>query len=168
MNITNQKLFAGASWDWIEDLPDYPSPDFTLKIFLKLRNNETIQLTGAAEDGKHKFTRSTSQTNIPHGTYSFQAQAFQDDEMQLVEVGSVSILPNLAVAEDSREYWVLVADEAKEAYKKLAGQIASKITLSNGKTIEFADRSELLKVIHKAEIKAGLKKSRQKILIKFV
>lgn len=42
MNITNQKLFAGASWNWIEDLPDYPSPDFTLKIFLKLRNNETI------------------------------------------------------------------------------------------------------------------------------
>ena len=33
MNITSQKLFAGASWKWIEDLSDYPAPEYTLKIF---------------------------------------------------------------------------------------------------------------------------------------
>ncbi|QQS36943.1 MAG: hypothetical protein IPM56_03025 [Ignavibacteriales bacterium] len=67
MNITSQKLFAGASWNWIEDLSEYLAPEFTLKIFLKLRNNQTIELTGTAEGSTHKFTVNSATTNIPNG-----------------------------------------------------------------------------------------------------
>lgn len=168
MNITSQLLYAGASWNWIEDLSEYPAPEYTLKFFLKLRNNQTIELTGTAEGSTHKFTVSSATTNIPNGKYSYQAQAFKDNEMSLVETGSVDILPNLAVADDSREYWEQVVDEAKAAYKKLAGQVADQITLSNGKTITFANRAELLKIINNAEVKAGLRKTRRRTFAKFI
>lgn len=168
MNITLQKLFAGASWNWIEDLSDYPAPEYTLIFFLKLRNNQTIELTGIAEGSAHKFAVNSGTTNIPNGKYSYQAQAFKAGEMSLVETGSVDVLPNLAVAEDSREYWEQVVDEAKAAYKTLAGQVADQITLSNGKTITFANRKELLKIINNAEVKAGFRKSRRKTFAKFI
>ncbi len=67
MNITSQKLFAGASLNWIEDLFDYTAPEHTLKIFLKLRSNQTIELTGTAKGLAHRFTVNSATTNIPHG-----------------------------------------------------------------------------------------------------
>lgn len=108
-------------------------------------------------------------TNITPGTYSFQAQAFDNDgNMYFVEAGTIAILPNLAVADDTREYWEKIADEAKAAYRTLINNPAQSITLSNGKTITYAKRAELIKTINNAEVKAGIRPARRVTLAKFI
>lgn len=170
MNLSDLTLYAGTKWAWSEAPAGYLPPDYSLKIYLKLKNAAAIELE-STPDGivGFNFDIPPETTNITPGTYSYQAQAFDaDGVMYFVEAGTIAILPNLAVAEDTREYWEQVADEAKAAYKTLAGQVAQEITLSNGKTIKYADRAQLLKIINNAEVKAGLKSAKRRTYAKFV
>lgn len=170
MNLSDLTLYAGTRWSWSEAPAGYLPPTYSLKIYLKLKNGVAIELEGTA-DGTvgFDFEVPPETTNITAGTYSFQAQAFDaDGVMYFVEAGTIAILPNLSVADDTREYWEQVADEAKAAYKTLAGQVAQEITLSNGKIIKYADRAQLLKIINNAEIKAGLKSAKRRTFAKFI
>lgn len=169
MNLSSLTLYAGTKWSWKEAFDLYPAPSYTLKAYLKLKNNATIELTSTPDGSEHSFDVTPDITNITPGTYSVQLQAFDSEgAMSLVEASTITILPNLAVAADSREYWEQVLDEAKAAYKTLAGQVAQSVTLSNGKTITFADRKELIKIIHNAEVKTGVKPARKVTYAKFI
>lgn len=170
MNLSSLTLYAGTKWSWSEAPTGFLPPDYSLKIYLKLKNNTAIELE-STPDGTVGFDFEVlpETTNITPGTYSFQAQAFDSDgNMYFVEAGTIAILPNLSVADDTREYWEQVADEAKAAYKTLAGQVAQSVTLSNGKSITYADRAQLLKIINNAEIKAGLKSAKRRTFAKFI
>ena len=163
-------LYAGTKWSWTEAPAAYLPPAYTFKIYLKLKNNPALELE-STPDGTtgFKFEILPVDTNIAPGTYSFQAQAFDGDgNMYFVEAGTIAILPNLAVAADTRDYWEQIADEAKAAYQTLVNQVADSITLSNGKSITYANRAELLKIINNAEIKAGLKSAKRRTFAKFV
>ena len=169
MNLSDLTLYAGTKWSWTESPAVYVAPTYSLKIYIKLKNNAAIELTATADGSSHAFEVLPETTNITPGTYSYQAQAFDvDGNMYLVEAGTIAILPNLSVADDTREYWEQVADEAKTAYKTLAGQVANSVTLSNGKSITYANRSELLKIINNAEIKAGIKSAKRRTFAKFI
>jgi hypothetical protein len=170
MNLSDLTLYAGTKWSWSEAPTGYLPPNYSLKIYLKLKNGAAIELP-STPDGTVGFDFEVlpETTNITAGTYTFQAQAFDvDGVMYFVEAGTIAVLPNLSVADDTREYWEQVADEAKAAYKTLAGQVAQSITLSNGQTITFANRAELLKIINNAEIKAGIKSSKRRTFAKFI
>lgn len=170
MNLSSLTLYARSKWSWSEAPIGYLPPTYTLKIYLKLKNNASIELESTANGTTgFNFEVLPVKTNIPPGTYSYQAQAFDSDgNMYFVEAGTIAILPNLAVADDTREYWVQVADEAKAAYKTLVNQVADSITLANGKSITYANRAELLKIINNAEIKAGIKSAKRRTFAKFV
>ena len=170
MNLSSLTLYAGTKWSWSEAPTGYLPPNYSLKIYLKLKNNAALELT-STPDGTtgFDFVVNPEFTNITPGTYSYQAQAFDSDGiMYFVEAGIIAILLNLAVAADTREYWEQIADEAKTAYQTLVNQVADSITLSNGKSITYANRAELLKIINNAEIKAGLKSAKRRIYAKFV
>lgn len=170
MNLSSLTLYAGTKWSWKEAPEGFLPPTYSLKIYLKLKNNAAIELE-STPDGivGFDFEITPDITNITPGTYSFQAQAFDSDgNMYFVEAGTIAILPNLAVAADTREYWEKIADEAKAAYQTLVNQVADSITLSNGKTITFANRKELLKIINNAEVKAGLRSARRVTHAKFI
>lgn len=170
MNLSSLTLYAGTKWSWSEAPAEYLPPTYTLKIYLKLKNNATLELE-STPDGTtgFNFVILPADTNITPGTYSYQAQAFDSDGiMYFVEAGTIAILPNLAVAADTRDYWEQIADEAKTAYQTLVNQVADSITLSNGKSITYANRAELLKIINNAEIKAGLKSAKRRTFAKFV
>lgn len=170
MNLSSLTLYAGTKWSWKEAPVGYLPPNYSLKIYLKLKNNPAIELT-STPDGiiGFDFAVEPGTTNITPGTYSYQAQAFNNaGEMFFVEAGTIAILPNLAVAADTREYWEQIVDEAKAAYKTLISNPAQSITLSNGKSITYANRAELLKVINNAEVKAGLRPARKVTYAKFI
>lgn len=170
MNLSSLTLYAGTKWSWSEAPAGYLPPTYSLKIYLKLKDGPAIELE-STDDGivGFDFEVLPETSNITPGIYSYQAQAFDSNGvMYFVEAGTIAVLPNLSVAVDTREYWEQVADEAKAAYKTLAGQVANSITLSNGKTITFANRAELLKIINNAEIKAGLKSAKRRTFAKFI
>lgn len=169
MNLSSLTLYAGTKWSWTENPANYLAPDFTLKLFLKLKNNPTIEFTSTQNGTGFNFDIQANQTNIPPGNYSYQFQAFDSQNvMYLVDAGTITILPNLSVADDSRTYWEQIADEAKAAYRTLINQVSDSITLSNGKQITFANRKELIKIIHNAEVKAGLKSAKTRTYAKFI
>lgn len=170
MNLSSLTLYAGTKWSWKEAPEGFLPPSYSLKIYMKLKNNAVIELP-STPDGTVGFDFEVlpETTNITPGTYSFQAQAFDSDgNMYFVEAGTIAILPNLAVADDTREYWEKIVDEAKAAYKTLISNPAQSITLSNGKSVTYANRKELLKIINNAEVKAGLRPARRVTYAKFI
>ncbi len=169
MNLSSLTLYAGSKWSWTENPANYLAPDFTLKLFLKLKNNPTIEFLSTQNGTGFDFNIEQIQTSIAPGNYSYQFQAFDSQNvMSLVEAGTITILPNLSTADDSRTYWEQIADEAKQAYRTLINQVADSITLSNGKTITFTNRKELIKIIHNAEVKAGIKSAKTRTFAKFI
>lgn len=169
MNLSSLTLYAGTKWSWKEAPTGFLPPTYSLKIYLKLKNNPPIELTSTVSGSEFLFSIGSDITNITPGNYQYQAQAFDSQgNMYFIESGTIAILPNLAIDVDTRDYWEQIADEAKAAYKTLVSQTAASITLSNGKQITFANRSELLKIIHNAEVKAGIKSSKTRVLAKFI
>lgn len=170
MKISSLTLYAGTKWTWKETPEGFLPPEFSLKIFLKLKNNPVIELE-SLPDGitGFVFDVNSDMTNIMPGDYTYQAQAFdQNGNMYFVSTGIINILPNITTITDTREYWEQIADEAKAAYRTLINQVAQSITLSNGKTITFANRKELIKIINNAEVKAGIKSAKTRTLAKFI
>ena len=169
MQLSSLTLYAGTKWSWTENPENYPSPTYALKLYLKLKTNAAIEITSTPNGTGFLFDVNPPVTNLTAGNYSYQFQAFDNQGlMYFIEAGTKEILPNLAVATDSRTYWELIADEAKSAYQTLVKQVADSITLSDGKQITFANRKELLKIIHNAEIKAGLKPKRKITYTRFI
>ncbi len=62
------------------------------------------------------------------------------------------------------QYWIDVATNLKDAYKRLSSYEVTEISV-NGRTFKYLDRSKLLKEIRIAESKAGTKRAQKRIVV---
>lgn len=174
MKITTLKLFINSKWEWTESLSDYSAADYTLQFVFKYQTLSPLIVNSAVNaDGSSFDLAVTAAANsaLTPGSHLWQARIISiadPTDITLYETGVINIYPDLATATDGRTYWQTIADEAKAAYKILINQVAESITLSNGKTINYANRMELLKIINHAEIKGGIKSGKTRTFAKFI
>jgi len=171
LKISNLKLYAGAKWEWTESVSDYASSKYILQIILKYQNNSAITITAAPSGEDHLLQIGASQTtSLPEGDYSYQARFTEKADtsnVTLYEAGIVHIYPDLETAADARTYWLQIVENLKAAYQKLSSREMKEVTV-NGKRVSYEDRNQLLREIHYAEIKAGIRKGVRKIKARFV
>ncbi len=170
LQILKEKLYAGAKWSWTESIPGYPATSYSLKVLLKYQTNTTITINASASGEDFLCEKISSETSsLPNGDYAFQVfltDLADNENVKLYEEGIVHIYPNLATATDSRDYWMQVVENLRDAYKKLTSREMKEVIV-NGKRVLYEDRTQLLKEIHNAEIKAGIRPPTKKIYARF-
>lgn len=157
-------LFAGADWAFDESLTDYPSDEYNLDIILKKGSGVPVTLTGTANaDLGFDFSKPAIETAlVGYGDFSFQAifTKISDGTIPYVKSGTKKIMPLLSVSGDTRTYWEIIRDEAKECYTKLSQMIVTE-TNFKGKVLKYADRGKILEMIHIAEDEIEKEKAEQ-------
>lgn len=152
MNLSDLQLFSATSWSWIESLSSYPASEYSLKLILKQGLSSAITINGIVEDDSFSFVRTSLQNaSLPFGNYSYQFIATKENENFLVEQGTIQIYPLLSQSGDTRSYWEIIRDNAKECYRKLSTREVDSITTEVGDTVTYMDRAKLLRVIRNAE-----------------
>ena len=170
LKISSLKRFAGEKWSWQESISDYPSSSYDLKVVLKYQANNAIVINASAAGEDYLIEKIASETSaLPSGDYAYQVKLTDkadSDNVILCEDGVIHIYPNLESAGDARTYCMKQVENLKAAYEKLTSREMKEVIV-NGKRVLYEDRIQLLKEIHNAEIKAGLKKANRKILTRF-
>jgi hypothetical protein len=152
LNLTSLQLFCGTTWSWIESPLSYPAPDYSLQLILKLGTAPAITIDGATDGTSFTFTRTAAlNAALAHGSYSYQFIASKGTDKYLVESGTVHIYPLLSSSSDTRSYWEIIRDNAKDAYQRLSSRETDSVTTEAGDTITYADRAKLIRVIRNAE-----------------
>jgi len=90
---------AGDSASWLLTLADYPASSGWSVQYDLLNAGGKISFTSTAEGDLHRITRTPAQTATwVSGTYQWQARVSNGTDAYTVAVGSIEILPDLAVA----------------------------------------------------------------------
>lgn len=174
MKLATLKLFINSKWEWTESLSEYSSANYNLQFVFKYQNQSPLTVNSSDNSDGVSFDLAASAANtsgLTPGVHLWQAKIISKTDatdILLYDSGTILISPDLATVTDGRDYWQTIADEAKAAYQTLINQVAQSITLSNGKTINYANRMELLKIINHAEIKGGLKSGKTRTFAKFI
>lgn len=158
MEITNQELFIGDKWSWLEDLSDYSAALYTLKIYLRKGSETATTITATAEETtKHRCTAPASTTAaLTSGIFHYQATVTEKadtDNVITIESGEVEVKASLAT-EDPRSYAEQMYDKYKTVYENMLdeGTYTSSITINN-KQVQI-DRGTVLEQLLYWERKA--------------
>lgn len=153
LNIASLTLFAGTNWSWVEDLPDYPASDYSLKIYLKSGLNPTVELNGVAEGNQFRFSSEPSQTSqLIDENYQYQAIASNGSDTFMVDSGAIRIQPLLSCpGYDPRSYWSKLLEKLRAAYLLAAERGYAEIETDEG-TVRYT-RETLQKELQYAEHK---------------
>lgn len=166
MELSNQTLYQGDTWSWEEELSDYPASTHTLKLYLKLSTNETIELTASADVDTHVFSYSAANSaNASPGIYSYQFKAVKisDSSVTTVEVGSIEVLPDINTITDERSWIQQAIDSIESVLPTALAREAGEISIA-GRTIKYESKAELIKTYN--NLKYMLKKEQQKERVK--
>lgn len=168
MNITNQKLYAGDKWNWIEQLPEYPSTSYTLKLYLKYQDNDTITITASSSGSDHVCSyAASSSAALTAGNYKYHftvTEKADTDNVITIEQGSVYIFPNLATITDERTNLEKIKDSIDAVLESRASKEQEDIELPGGKKIKYLSLTELIKA--KNQIESQIRSERRKERIK--
>lgn len=154
--IEQIKLFAQTVQEWEENFSDYPSSEYSLKIYLKNKDNPKITLTGVVQTDD-TFLFATKITDITEsGTYIFQTIATKSGVDYPVDDGVKYIHASLANDGDDRSDWHIIHDYLVDAYTEMVKdkRLATQVSI-NGRSTTY-DRAQLLKEITNAARRAGL------------
>lgn len=147
-------LFAGMDWVFDESLSDYPSDEYNLDIILKKGSGTPLTLTGTSNaDLGFDFSKAAADTAlIGYGEFSYQAIMTRITDTRIMEVkaGSKHIMPLLSLSGDTRTYWEIIRDEAKDCYTKLSKMIVTEVNFK-GKVLKYEDRNKIREMIAIAE-----------------
>jgi hypothetical protein len=138
MNIDNLTLFAGDTWSWTEELPDYSPADYTAKVVLKLNGANPVIIAASIENDVFNFNfPSTNTSGLPAGIYFYQYIASKDGSDHYSASGYVEVRGNiLTAATDMRGRWQQIYDTM------------------NGRSVTY-NRENLIKEIQNAGMKAN-------------
>lgn len=170
LNISNQKPYAGAKVSWTESVADYPASLYTGTAYLKLKDGAVISIEATANGDDHLFEK-TLDASLTPGDYSYQVRFVEkadETNVKMYEAGVIHIYPDLTAAGDSRSEWLIIHDNLMDAYTSLSTKETQNVTLYDGTNVTRLDMTDLLKRIHNAAIKAGLKKSTKRIYARYV
>jgi hypothetical protein len=129
-------LTAGDRWTWTDSLSDYPATLWTLTYYF--RGPKPLDAAaGVASGTDHVVTIAAADTNgLKPGVYDWQARVAliaTPTTIQTVEVGRLTVLPNLAnAAVDNRSFNVRVTEalqatiEGRATTDQLAMSIAGR------------------------------------------
>jgi hypothetical protein len=156
MTITQQKLYCGDTWSWLETLQAYLASAYDLTVYLKKDATAAVSLIATAEGTSFRIAKTATETAaMTHGNYLYQAVVTRksDSAKFTIETGSIEIYPNIATT-DPRGYWQKTYELLKTAYEGLAGKAYAEVTI-NGRTVRY-DRENLVKELNNASYKAKM------------
>jgi len=172
LNISKQKLYAGAKWSWTESVSGYPASLYDLIVYLKRATDAVIIITAVANGDDYTVEHPATSTSITSGDYSYQVRFVEKADptnIKMYEVGVIHIYPDLATPDiDGRSPWMRIYENLMTAYEALSTKQTNQVTLYDGTNVTYNDLTDLLKRIHNAEIKAGLKKANKKTYVRFI
>lgn len=91
------KIGAGLTFDRLVTLTAYPAPDWVLTVLL--RGKSAIDLQATAEGSQHRLHAAADATATwAPGDYWFTVRATRGAEVQEVEQGQLTIMPDMAAA----------------------------------------------------------------------
>jgi hypothetical protein len=103
-------LTAGDTWSWTDSLADYPAP--TWALVYRFRGPQSFNVTATDDGTDHALavTAAISGTYKP-GVYDWSAQVNDGTTYTTIEVGRVTVSPNLGnAAVDHRSFNVRVTE----------------------------------------------------------
>jgi hypothetical protein len=157
MNIDNLTLFAGDTWSWTEELPDYSPADYTAKVVLKLNGANPVIIAASIENDVFNFNfPSTNTSGLPAGIYFYQYIASKDGSDHYSASGYVEVRGNiLTAATDMRGRWQQIYDNLLNIYSTMIaeGKVEISVTM-NGRSVTY-NRENLIKEIQNAGMKAN-------------
>lgn len=120
LNIQSHSFYAGATWKWTESLADYPASVWSLKMILKLPENNAVLIDAAATGDVHTFTyAAASSALLKSGNYYYQGVATHRESGEVVIVGEGMIVVNAllsALNADPRGFWEGRVADLEAAY----------------------------------------------------
>ena len=156
--ITDQKLYAGASWDFTDSFTDFPASEFDCVLYLKLGTNQTITTTPTKDGDDFVFTKTAERTAaITPGLYDYQYvfTSIADSSDVHVESGQVQIDALLNAEGDIRTEDRKVLDELIAARLRVAKREYVSITV-NGKATQFKTLHQIDAEIVKCKKRLGI------------
>jgi len=122
VDIFPAKIAAGLTFKRLVTLAANPAPDWSLVAVL--RGPAVVDLTAEAEGAQHLFLVAADVTAawLP-GVYEFSVRALRDGQVDEIEAGTVTVLPDLAGAEaghDGRSYARKCLDNIEAVLEKRA------------------------------------------------
>ena len=160
MEFTEQKLYAGASWEWTESLSEYPASDgWTLTLYLKHKTDPATTILSTADGDNFKFSLTADETKAFAKTdYLYQFVAVNSGEVDIVEEGEVQIGVLLNAADDTRSDNEIILDAIIAALKGRATREQEEIEFA-GRKIKYLSLEELIeaKKYFESEVKKELR-----------
>ena len=149
MQLNEEKLYQGNTWNWSEQLADYDPTDYTLTLYLKLGTGDTISKEAAEDDEdatKHEFTyAAAATTNYTSGVYDYEFTVTKksDSTVTSIDRGTVPVLPSLSASTDERTHYEKVLDALTSVIESRATREQGEITLPGGTAIKYLTPAEL-------------------------
>lgn len=97
-----EELTIGDTWEWTDELSEYPAPTWTLNFHL-VNSGGVIQITASASGEDHASSVLPATTSgYTAGRYRWAAQVTDGTDTFTIEKGWVEILPDPTIAQDAR------------------------------------------------------------------
>lgn len=148
------KIVVGDTLDFVTTLPDYPAATYTLKYRLIPRTAGTaidITCTAGTEEYDHRCGVAAATTATwTAGEYSWASWVESGAERYSVDSGTVTLLPNLALATayDGRSVAEKALDDANAAlasFQSSGGRV--KRYSIGGREMEFDNAGDILTLV---------------------
>ena len=103
MNLTSLKLIARTNWSWLEAPANYlPGDGYTFVIHFFKDSTNKFSISGVSESGQWRISITSTNNTKASGQYAWQAIATKNSLDTIVDSGTITIYPNLAVETDPR------------------------------------------------------------------
>jgi len=145
MNIPSE-IKAGLSYEFTDELADYPAPTWVLKYRL-INIDGALDIISVADDGNHKTTLdATTTASYAAGTYTWLAYVTKGTDKIEVGEGTIEILPDiLSVSSyDTRSETKQILDALTALIKSKATKLPTEINIA-GRSLKYETLADLIK-----------------------